>query len=29
MTRFTNPENPEFWRSDDPDSPVYGDEDGE
>ena len=23
MTRFTDPSHPEFWRSDDPDSPAY------
>lgn len=25
MTRFTNPDHPEFWRSDDPNSPAYRD----
>lgn len=24
MTRFTDPNHPNFWRSDDPDSPAYG-----
>jgi hypothetical protein len=30
MRRFTNPDHPNFWRSDDPDSPAYrGNDDGD
>jgi len=29
MTRFTNPEHPDFWRSNDPNSPAYGGDDGD
>lgn len=29
MTRFTDPNHPDFWRSDDPESPAYrGEDDG-
>ena len=24
ITRFTDPDHPRFWRSDDPESPAYG-----